>query len=123
MAHQLDADLVIPDSETRIQRESTAEGRIVLFEGGEVIDLIEATLAGKEQHALFGDEVIQLELTELEVEPAAAEDVIETDEGVLEVEGCRFVRGWQQRERDVFVEGARRSKYRRRKDRSHDLSW
>ena len=64
--------------------------------------------AGQEQKALLRDEIVQLELSNLEVQPGTAAHVVEADVHGLESEGPLVVGGEEQDEGDVLPQRSRR---------------
>src|SRR5437879_3088119 len=74
----------------------------------EWIRLVGTAVAGEEEEALFRNEVVQLELPELEVDPVVVPQIVEADERGFKVESAGVIGGGQQREGNVLVQRARR---------------
>src|SRR5207245_4137329 len=96
VAGELRADLIVTQSEIV---------RVPLRQ--KVIGRIRAAVSRKEQEALLGDQVVQLELPHFEVDPSVAPEIVEPDERGLEVEKAVFVSRWEQHEGNVLVQRSR----------------
>ena len=100
-----DSNLVVTDAEMCILPRSvlSLDSR---GQGLKVIVRIRPRHVRERQNALFGEQVIQLELTHFDVEPTAAEKIVQARPNRFEVEGSRIVRGRQHVERYVFCQCA-----------------
>src|SRR6266403_1866174 len=72
----------------------------------EVVDLVQTAVVGKCENALFGDDVVEFELADFDVEPTTAQQIVEAHVRGLEVECSHIVRGRHQKEADVFCQCA-----------------
>src|SRR5271167_4179276 len=70
----------------------------------EVMSLIDTTVPGQRENALFGKQVVEFESTHLHVEPGAVSDVIEAHKDLLKVKSARIIGRRKQVERDVLFE-------------------
>src|SRR5208282_1292860 len=93
MPGELHSELVVTKADT-----------VAVAQGREVVVLVKTSIIGEEQEALFGNQIVQLELSEFEVEPGAVGQVIEANERVFEMETGRVVRRRKQGKRDVLIE-------------------
>src|SRR6202022_1175234 len=98
MSHQLHAILVIANTET--------ETSWFFADGLEVAVLIEATSIGQRPNALFREEVVELEFSNFDVQPTAAQQIIEACPNSFEVECAGIVGRRQHVERNVLCQGA-----------------
>ena len=87
VAGQLHADLVVT-----VAKVVRASGSI------EVIDLINAAVVGEEQKTFLGNQVVEFESAEPDIEPGAVLQIIEADPGGLKVPNRGGIRGGQQHE-------------------------
>src|SRR5260221_12064237 len=71
-----------------------------------VVVLIEPAVARERQDALLREQVIQLEFSDLEVEPSRIKNIAEADVGGFNVERPQFVRGWHEQEAEVLGQGS-----------------
>jgi len=74
--------------------------------GMKVIGLINATVTGERENALFRKQVIEFESAQLKVEPGTVEDVIEADKDLLKVKSASRIGRREQIERDVLLESS-----------------
>src|ERR1700678_1265509 len=94
MSHVLQAKLVITDLPEDVS----------IPHRDEVISLINPAVAGQRQNALLGKQVVQLEPTQLDVEPGAVKNVIQAHKHLLKVKRASPIGRRKQIERDVFLE-------------------
>src|SRR5579864_2671260 len=78
----------------------------------------EAAHTGERQEALLREQAVQLELSHFQVHPGRIQQIVETNPAILEVERLSLGHGWQNRERDVLVEGSCRPDIQTRKVKS-----
>src|SRR4051812_20406310 len=95
MSRELGADLIVSHSEV-----DGAPRRL------EVIGRVGSAGAGKKEEALLRDQIIELELAHLQVQPRAAPEVVEAQVHRLESERAKVVAGEEHHERDVLPERA-----------------
>ena len=72
----------------------------------EVVELVNAAVAGERQNALFGKQVVEFELAQLDVEPGAAEQVVEPRHDGFKVERRRIIGRRQHVEREILLQSA-----------------
>ena len=94
VARELGADLVVPKAEVV----RAADGQIV-------VGIQEAAVGRQPRDALLREQVVQLELTDLQVGPGRVAQVVEADERRLEPGGAVGVQRRHEAERDVLVQG------------------
>ena len=87
MTRQLNAQLIVAKAEsgTDLRTERIRGKELCLAERRVMIDLIKTAVVGEKQHPFLGDQVVQLEFPDLDVHPAVAEQIIETDEYVFKM--------------------------------------
>src|SRR5580704_2831217 len=68
----------------------------------EMVVRIRSRHACERQDALFGEQVIQFELAHFDVEPTAAEEIVEARPNGFEVKCPGIVRGWQNIKRKIL---------------------
>src|ERR1700722_12904396 len=93
MPHQLQSDLIVANSKGELG-EGWIEA-VVLGGGLKVVVGVDAGNAGQGKNALLRQEVVELEFAELDVEPTAAGEIIESGKDGFKVESAGIVRGWQ----------------------------
>src|ERR1700678_58866 len=94
MSHVLQAELVITDLPEDVS----------IPHRDEVISLVNPAVAGERQNALLGKQVVELESTELDVEPGAMENVIQAHKHLLKVKRASPIGRRKQIEGDVLLE-------------------
>ena len=57
-----------------------------------MIELVNASIRGQTQKALLGEEVVELEFSEPDIQPGALKQVVEAYPGRFEMERARLVR-------------------------------
>ena len=96
MAPYFDAELVVA---------YRAEG-IVVANGDKVVELIKTPVVRNRLNSFLGDDVIQLELAHLHVEPRTLKKVVKASPGRLKVKSTGVVGRRHQEERNIVVERA-----------------
>src|ERR1035437_245923 len=96
MPHHLDAELVVAH---------LSEG-IAITNRNEVVELVDATVAGERQDALFREQVVEFKLTELDVQPCAAKQVIQPSHDGFKMKGGGGIGGREHVEGKVFLQRA-----------------
>ena len=71
-----------------------------------MVALVCAAVVREKEKSLFGNEIVELELSNLEVQPRTVAEVVEADVHCLEAEGSLIVGGQEQHEGDVLPQGA-----------------
>src|SRR6266403_3714988 len=102
MPHPLDTQLVIADAKYIRLRRSRFVHRL------KMVVLIEPAVCRQGQNALLRKQVVQFELTNLDVEPCRIEDIVEPHVCRFNVEGSEFIRRWNEQETDVLGQGPTR---------------
>src|ERR1700730_275960 len=98
VAHQLGAELIV----------SHLPEDVPVALRPEVIELVDTAVSGEGQDAFFGKQIVQFELSELDIEPRAAEQIVEPAHYRFKVKrGCVVGRG-QHVEREVLLQCAAR---------------
>src|SRR5271156_1648076 len=94
MSHVLQAELVISDLPEDVS----------ISHRDEVISLVNPAVASQRQNALLGEQVVQFKSAELNVEPGAMENVIQTHKDLLKVKRAGRIRRRKQIEGDVLLQ-------------------
>src|SRR4029077_5771254 len=96
VTHQLKAQLVV----------SHLAEDVVITLRNEVIELVDATVAGKRQDALFREQIVELKFAQFYVHPRAAKQIVEARHYCLKMEGSCVVGGGEHVEGKVFLQRA-----------------
>src|SRR5947207_9075703 len=84
MPHPLHANLVITELSENIS----------VSDRNEVVDVVPTAASGKRQATFLGNDVIELEFSEFEVQPRAMEQVVQTGIDRLNVKCAGLIGGW-----------------------------
>src|SRR5580692_13050993 len=95
MSHPFDADLVVADTKF-----------VGFTDRLEVIVRVNAGYVCKRQDALFGEQVVELKLAQLDVQPGTARNVVDAGPDGFEVERRRVIRGRKNVERIIIRESS-----------------
>ncbi len=100
MSHPLQSELVV----------ANLPNEVAVSDRNEVIELETAATPAKRKSALLGNDVVQFEFSDLEVEPGAAEQVIESRIDRFKMEDSVLIRRQHEQEGKILVERATRKK-------------
>src|ERR1700741_298342 len=100
MPHPLRTDLVIPDSKS-VKTFSHARRNHWL----KMIILIKTAVAREREYSFFGKQVVELKLSNLDVQPAAAQQIVESSPNRFKVKCSRVIRSRQEIEAKVLGQG------------------